>query len=134
MLIDSFFEFSLFVIFYLLWGWGFFSIILLTKVSFFSLHAYIQIYICIISFRAKFFKSFVDFLNVELCNTDYLYWCLIFLINFYWNIVIFQCCVSLYCTAKWISFIYALCFAFPSGPQRALSRGPWVLTVHVLWL
>ena len=30
----------------------------------------------------------------------------LFFINFYWSIVALHCCVSLYCTAKWISCMY----------------------------
>ena len=100
----------------------FFFMILLTKASFFSLHVYMLIYICIISFRAKFFKRCIDFLNVELwCNTECLHWCFIFLINFYWNTVIAQCCTSLHSIA---SCPHPLVFGFPShsGHHRALRR------------
>ena len=42
-------------------------------------------------------------------------------INFYWGIVAFQCCISFYCTAKWISYTYTyipsfLDFCSPPGP------------------
>lgn len=49
------------------------------------------------------------------------------LINCYWGIVAFQCCVSGYCTAKWVCHMYthpSLGIFFPLGHHRALSRPP----------
>ena len=52
-----------------------------------------------------------------------------FKINFYWSIVSLQCCVSFYCTAKWISSIISPPFwtSSHSGHRRALSRVPYAV-------
>ena len=62
---------------------------------------------------------------------------LFFLINFYWSILALQCCVSFYCTAKWISYTLTYIpslFRFPShlGHHRALSRVPCALQLSIL--
>ena len=49
-----------------------------------------------------------------------------FIINFYCSILAFQCCVSFYCTAEWISYTYTyilllLGFSSHLGHHRALS-------------
>ena len=40
--------------------------------------------------------------------------------NFYWSIVVLQCCVSVFCTAKWISYVVV---QLPSHVQ--LFATPW---------
>ena len=52
-----------------------------------------------------------------------------FLINFYWSMVVLQCCVSLHCTTKWISHTHTdipFPFRLPShlGYHNALGRVP----------
>ena len=46
-----------------------------------------------------------------------------FFFNFYWSIVDLQCCVSFWCTAKWISYTYTYIHSFlRSFPIQAITE------------
>ena len=39
-----------------------------------------------------------------------------FLIDFYWSIAVFQCCISFYLTEKWISYMFTYILSFLDFP------------------
>ena len=48
-----------------------------------------------------------------------------------WSIVVLQCCVSFYCTAKWISYTYTynplFWISFPFRSPQSTEKVPWAI-------
>ena len=69
-----------------------------------------------------------QFLRLQLCIpvSGYFLIYVFFKINFYWCIVALQCCVSFWCTAKWISYTYMYMHYFLDFLPTYVTTEHWV--------